>query len=245
MKFKESKYRENQSLSDYLKGNKNSKEWAGWTEYAKKSGARLTFIQNSNRLEPLTEGEDDLNLNPGLFLGKGSSVNTINCALKLSRDNVTFAHLYEKAHNVLTNSTRLDKQALAVELISNFHNLVFMEIQYLGGCDIQWKNNDSVGGSARSGAVGGSQSSSDTDVLSLLQNKGGLNQEQREDMLLHAALENSKKDTSSSSAEKSVQDAAAATADGGGSNNDGGKGGGGGDGDGESGNDIEGEGGES
>ena len=121
-----------------------------------------------------------------------------------------------------------------------------MEIQYLGGCDIQWKNNDSVGGSARSGAVGGSQSSSDTDVLSLLQDKGGLNQAQREEMLLHAALENSKKDTSSSSAEKSVQDAAAATADGGGSNNDGGKGGGGGDGDGdESGDDNEGEGGES
>ncbi len=57
---------------------------------------------------------------------------------------MSFADRFSAAH------TRYNKASLAkasVETVVNFHKLLYMEIQYLIGCDVTWKNATAGGAS--------------------------------------------------------------------------------------------------
>jgi hypothetical protein len=68
----------------------------------------------------------------------------VNCALEPNKDSVSFADQFSTAHT-LYNKTVLTKAT--VEALVNFHRLLYMEIQFLMGCDVTWKNATALGGS--------------------------------------------------------------------------------------------------
>jgi hypothetical protein len=157
------------NLQEHLQAHKKNDEWKGWNEYAQKNASRLRNIQQADRLEPVTEGEDEINLNPVLYLSAHQNkVSTIKSSLVPNKEGVSFASLFETAHKELS-ATNLVKTN--VETLYNFHRLVYMEIQYLASCDVQWKNDSGSGtGGSAQGAVGvaGAPSKPD-DIISILQ----------------------------------------------------------------------------
>jgi hypothetical protein len=70
------------NLVGHLLKQKQKEEWSGLNEYAKKNGALFLVKQNSNRLETVTEGQDETILNSGLYLNnKLTTVTNINGSL--------------------------------------------------------------------------------------------------------------------------------------------------------------------
>jgi hypothetical protein len=124
-------------------------EWAGWQAYQKKNTGRLSEIKRSPRLEPVRDGDQVAPINPPLLLRaiRGSSKETcseVNCALEPNKEIVSFADQFSTAHT-LYNKTILTKAS--VEAVVNFHRLLYMEIQFLMGCDVNWKNATALGAS--------------------------------------------------------------------------------------------------
>ena len=136
------------NLSQYIEANAKLKaEWVGWSEYQRKHGYRLTQIQAYPRLKPAKDGDGDISINPPLSKGKGENLGKVNCALA-PINSISFADRHAAA-NKEYGRTNLSKPT--AEQVVNFHSLLFMEIQYLGGCDILWKDS----GPLKSGATGG------------------------------------------------------------------------------------------
>ena len=136
------------NLSQYIEANAKLKaEWVGWSEYQRKHGFRLTQIQAYPRLKPAKDGDGDISINPPLSKGKGENLGKVNCALA-PINSISFADRHAAA-NKEYGRTNLSKPT--AEQVVNFHSLLFMEIQYLGGCDILWKDS----GPLKSGATGG------------------------------------------------------------------------------------------
>jgi|GEM_PF-5673281 len=114
-----------------------------------KNTGRFKEIKGSPRLEPVSDGDQMAPINPPLLLRaiKGSNRETcseVNCALEPNKESVSFADQFSTAHT-LYNKTILTKAS--VEAVVNFHRLLYMEIQFLMGCDVTWKNATALGGS--------------------------------------------------------------------------------------------------
>ncbi len=136
-------------LAKYLNGKpKMQSEWAGWQAYQKKNTGRLSEIKRSPRLEPVRDGDQVAPINPSLLLrairGSKENCSEVNCALEPNKESVSFADQFSTAHT-LYNKTILAKAS--VEAVANFHRLLYMEIQFLMGCDVTWKNATALGGS--------------------------------------------------------------------------------------------------
>ena len=170
MKFKLSECEGN--LQKHLQDHKKADAWKGWNEYAQKNLSRLRIIQKVDRLEPVTEGKDEIVLNPELYFSKSQSkVSTIKCSLGPNKDGVPFATQFETAHKDYSAS---NMTKMTVETLLNFHRLVYMEIQYLASVDGEWKNNSGSGsgGSAQGSGGGAGAPSQHGDILTLLQKRG-------------------------------------------------------------------------
>jgi hypothetical protein len=126
LKLKLAKVEDN--LSEYLQKCNKKAKWSVWTEYAQKNVSRCRVIQQSDRLEPVTEGEDEISLNfgvPGLYLtAQQTKVTTIKCSLVPNKEGVSFASLFETAHKTLS-TTNLGKTT--IDALYNFHRLVYVE----------------------------------------------------------------------------------------------------------------------
>jgi hypothetical protein len=160
------------NLQKYLQEHKKADSWKGWNEYAQKNLSRLRIIQKVDRLEPVTEGKDEIVLNPELYFSKTQNkVSTLKCSLGPNKDGVPFATQFETAYKDYSASN-LTK--MTVETLLNFHRLVLMEIQYLASVDGQWKNNSGSGsgGSAEGSGGGAGAPSQDANILTLLQIRG-------------------------------------------------------------------------
>ena len=142
------------NLVEHLRVHKKADAWKGWNEYAQRYASRLRIIQKADRLEPVTEGRDVIDFNPELYFSKSQpKVSTLKCSLLPNKDGASFASQYETAYKELSasNMTKMN-----VETLLNFHRIVLMEIQYLAGVDVDWKNNSGSGsGGSAQGAGGG------------------------------------------------------------------------------------------
>jgi hypothetical protein len=159
------------NLGEFLSQHKSRDSWIGWNEYVKRYATRLLLIQNSQRLEPVTAGEDEFALNPPLLIRKGEHLAKISCALKPSKDNISFANEYEAAHKKYSTTNHAKT---SIEQLVNIHRLAQMEIQYLASCDTEWKDSgaergcdDADGAGAKS--MDRSSNSESSDELSILQ----------------------------------------------------------------------------
>jgi hypothetical protein len=103
-----------------------------------KNTGRFKEIKGSPRLEPVSDGDQMAPINPPLLLRvvRGSNRETcseVNCALEPNKDNVSFADQFSAAYT-LYHKAVITKSA--VETLVNFHSLLYMEIQFLMGCNV-------------------------------------------------------------------------------------------------------------
>jgi len=131
-------------------------EWSGWVEFQRKHASRLAYMQASPRLEPVREGEDEFAINPPLLVRKQEFRETVNCTLTQNKEGISFADQYAAAIREY-NKTALAKPITPEQLV-NIHRLLYMEIQYLGGCETEWKDSGDGANSGDGGSNNGKPS---------------------------------------------------------------------------------------
>jgi len=141
-------------------------ELYGWQQYQQKHVARARNLEKGPREKPVTDGEDELVVNPALFMRKGVFEGKVKCALTKTVLNqgygyglgigLPFVERFSTAHAVYNNA---DLKKLTVEGAHNFQNLVYLEIQYLASCCTRWEtvgpNGASGGGGSEAISAGG------------------------------------------------------------------------------------------
>ena len=117
-----------------------------WRDYQTKWVARHKRMGDSPRTAPVHDAADVFTLNPQLITSRTEKCATLSCQLLPEKEsagaqNMSFADLYErrcKDYNSC-NWTKVSSENLA-----NYLLLVRMEIQYLAGCDVEWKSDASA-----------------------------------------------------------------------------------------------------
>ena len=149
--------------------------WDGWPEYAKNYTARIGFIKAAPRLEPTVEGTEYITLNPGFLVKKREHTTTIKCSLVPKEDGTPFVTGYEAAWKDY-NSYASSMAKIGAEQVNKFCNLLVMEIQYLAGCDVEWKmsgEGEGVGEASGGGSSQGENSAVPSESLSILAGRTG------------------------------------------------------------------------
>ena len=117
-----------------------------WRDYQTKWVARHKRMCDSPRTAPVHDAADVFTLNPPLITSKLEKCATLSCKLLPEKEsggaqNMSFADLYERRCKDYNSCTWSKASS---DNLANYLLLVRMEIQYLAGCDVEWKSDASA-----------------------------------------------------------------------------------------------------